>query len=221
MFGHSGQGSRRAAAVGRTRRDLELPHARGALAVGGAEAVGAGVAAAEDDHALAASRRASRRRPTVVAGDDAVLLLEVRHREVHAREVAPGTSSGARLRGADGEAHGVEVLAELLARDRAADVDAGAELDALGRHLLEPAIEQALLHLEVGDAVAEQAADAVGALEQRRRRGPARASCCAAARPAGPGADDGDLLAGALRGRLGHDPALLEGVVDDRRPRPA
>ena len=43
--------------------------------------------------------------------------------------------------------------------------DAGAELGALGLHLREAAIEVALLHLELGDAVAEQAADAVGPLE--------------------------------------------------------
>ena len=86
MFGHCGQGFRRAAAVGRTRRDLELPDACGALAMRGAEAVGAGVAATEDDHPLAA--RVERRVVDhLVAGDDAILLLEVRHREVNAREV--------------------------------------------------------------------------------------------------------------------------------------
>ena len=31
-----------------------------------------------------------------------------------------------------------------------------------------------------------------------------------------PRADDGDPLAGPLRGRLGQDPALREGVIDDR-----
>ena len=44
---------------------------------------------------------------------------------------------------------------------------------------------------------------------------PARVSCCAAARPAGPGSDDGDRLAGQLVGRQRNDPALVEGVVDD------
>ncbi len=44
---------------------------------------------------------------------------------------------------------------------------------------------------------------------------PARVSCCAAARPAGPGSDDGDGLAGQLFGRQRDDPALVEGVVDD------
>ena len=43
--------------------------------------------------------------------------------------------------------------------------DAGAELGALGLHLREAAVEVALLHLELGDAVAQQPADAVGPLE--------------------------------------------------------
>ena len=46
-----------------------------------------------------------------------------------------------------------------------ADRGAGAELGALGLHLGEAALEVALLHLELGDPVAQQAADAVGPLE--------------------------------------------------------
>ena len=46
----------RRALVGRARDDLELVDARRALAVGGAQAVGAGVAAADDDHVLALRR---------------------------------------------------------------------------------------------------------------------------------------------------------------------
>ena len=56
-------------------------------------------------------------------------------------------------------------------RDVDADVRAGAELGALGLHLREAPVEDALLHLELGDAVAQQAADAVGALEHGDRRG--------------------------------------------------
>ena len=39
-----------------------------------------------------------------------------------------------------------------------------AELGALGAHLRDAPVEVALLHLELGDAVAQQAADAIGAL---------------------------------------------------------
>ena len=47
---------------------------------------------------------------------------------------------------------------------RAADLDAGDEPGALGAHLVQPPVEDGLLHLELGDAVAEQPADAVGPL---------------------------------------------------------
>jgi hypothetical protein len=39
------------------------------------------------------------------------------------------------------------------------------ETDALGAHLLETTVEHALFHLEFRDAIAQQAADAIGALE--------------------------------------------------------
>ena len=53
ISGHCGHGLESRALLGRARHDLELVHRRGALPVHGAEAVGAGVAAADDDHVLA------------------------------------------------------------------------------------------------------------------------------------------------------------------------
>jgi hypothetical protein len=61
----------------------------------------------------------------------------------------------------------------------------GAELGALGLHLLEPPVDVALLHLELGDAVAQQAADAVGALEHHDVV-PGAGELLGRARPAGP-----------------------------------
>src|ERR1039457_1777119 len=43
----------------------------------------------------------------------------------------------------------------------------GLELHSFGAHLLQAAIDEVLLHLEVGDAVAQQPADAVVLLEDR------------------------------------------------------
>ena len=95
-----------------------------------------------------------------------------------------------------------------------ADLDAGAEAGALGLHLPDPPVEDRLLHLELGDAVAQQAARLVGALVdgdgvagagQLLGRGQARRA----------GADDGDGLAGEPLGRLGGDRAVGEGAVDD------
>ena len=46
---------------------------------------------------------------------------------------------------------------------------AGPEDDPFGLHLLEPPVEEPLLHLEVGDSVPEQTADPVGTLEDGDR----------------------------------------------------
>ena len=53
MFGHCGHGLSAGAGVGGPGQQLELVDRRRALAVDGAEAVGAGVAAADDDDVLA------------------------------------------------------------------------------------------------------------------------------------------------------------------------
>jgi hypothetical protein len=134
---------------------------------------------------------------------------------VDAVELAPGHGQVAGGGGATGEHHGVELRAQLVGRDVHADLDAGAELGALCGHLLDPAIEVALLHLELGDAVAEETADPVGPLEHHdvvaRPRELLRGS-----QARGTGADHGDALAGLHRRRHRHDPALVPGPVDDR-----
>ena len=56
-FDHCGQGFVGVAAVGRPGDDLELVDALAPLAMDGAQAVGAGVAAADDDHVLVAGPR--------------------------------------------------------------------------------------------------------------------------------------------------------------------
>ena len=152
----------RSTRVGRAREDLELVDSRRALPVHGAEAVGAGVAATDDHHLLAA--RGDRRLV------DVALLHSIRkrqelHRLMDASELAPGDRQVAPRRRTRGEHDRVELLVELVDRDVDADLDSGTELGALGPHLLEPALEVPLLHLELGDAVAEQPADAIGALE--------------------------------------------------------
>ncbi len=48
-------------------------------------------------------------------------------------------------------------------------MDLGAELHALRGHLLDAAVEQPFFHFEIGDAVAQQSADAVGFFENRYR----------------------------------------------------
>ena len=120
----------------------------------------------------------------------------------------------ARLLGAAAEQDGVEVFGERLDGNIDADVRVGLEGDALGVHLLDAAVDDVLFKLEVGNAVAEQAADAVVLLvdgdgvagaAQLLRGGQAR----------GTAADDGDALAGVVLGRLGMNPAFVPGALDD------
>jgi hypothetical protein len=104
---------------------------------------------------------------------------------------------------------------QLLGRDVLADVHVAVEGDAFRLHLLHATRDDVLLHLEVGDAVGEETARArvllidvhvvAHACELLRSRQPGRTR-----------ADDGDALAGLALGRLGRDPAFLEGPVGDR-----
>ncbi len=90
----------------------------------------------------------------------------------------------------------------------------GPELGALGLHLAQPAVDVALLHLELGDAVAQQAADAVGPLEHEHVV-PGPGQLLGGGEAGRAGADDDDALAG-LDGRdLRGDPALVPRPVDD------
>ena len=143
-----------------------------------------------------------------VAGHPLVLRREVVHREVDAPEVAAGDLQVARVGRPGAEADGVEVGQELLGGDVAADVHARLEDHPLGLHLGDPAVDVVLLHLEVGDAVAEQAADPVVALEDDDVV-PGAGELLGDGQAGGAGADHGDLLAGLDPGRLGDDPALL------------
>ena len=112
-----------------------------------------------------------------------VLLRQKLHGEMNAVELAPRNRQVARLLGAAREHDRVEfgrprpddssAVAACPARRAGPDVHR-AELDAFGRHLLDATVDQVLLHLEVGDAVAQQPADAVALLEHDDRMARAR-----------------------------------------------
>ena len=55
-------------------------------------------------------------------------------------------------------------MAQIFARDVHTHIDAGAELHPLSLHLSQAALQMALLHLEFGNAIAEQPANAIRAL---------------------------------------------------------
>ena len=209
--GNVGQGWWPARSDGRLLADRQGGHGRGLVAVRGAEAVGAGVAAAEDDHVLA------RGVDLVLHGlprHHAVGRHEVVHGEVDAVELAARDRQVTRDGGAGGDHDGVVPAAQLLPGHVGADGDAGAEAGAFGLHLLQPAVHLLFFHLEVGDAVAQEPADLVVALVHGH--GVAHAGqLLGDGEPGGAGTDDGDRLAGQAGRRQRVDPAVVEGLVDD------
>ncbi len=117
--------------------------------------------------------------------------------------------------GAAGQDHRVVFRLHPIDRQVYADVDLRAERHAFLLHQRQPAIQDLLLHLELGDAVAQQPADAIGLFEDGDEM--PRAVQLLGRRQSGrAGADDRDLPAGAHERRLGGYPALLEGFLDDR-----
>ena len=142
-------------------------------------------------------------------------VVQVLHRVVHAVELAAGDRQVARDARAGGDDHGVVRGAQLLGGDVDADVDAVAELDALSLELLQPALDDPLLDLEVRDAEAHQAAAGLVALVDRDRVARA-AQLLRGGQARGAGADHRDRAAGLDLGRLRLDPALVPRAVDDR-----
>ncbi len=199
------------AGLGRPRQDLELVHRCGALAVRCAQAVGAGVAAADDDDVLALG---GDRRHVEVALLHPVAPGQEFHRLVDAGVLAARDREVTPRGGAAHEHDGVELLSQLRDGDIDTDVDVRPELGALGSHLREPAFEVTLLHLELGDAVAQQATDAVGALEHHDVVARTR-QLLRGGEPGGARADDRRLAPRLHLGDDGRDPALGPRPLDD------
>ncbi len=79
---------------------------------------------------------------------------------------------------------------------------------------LEAAVQDVLAQLEVGDAVAEQATDPVGALEDGHRV-PGAIELIGGSQPGRAGSDDGHRPPGALVRWAWRGPALRKGTLDD------
>ena len=106
-----------------------------------------------------------------LAGHAPVLLRQEVHREVNAGKIAAGRRQVARRLGAAGERDCVVAVEDRLRADRIADVSVIVEDDAFGLHLLDAAVDVALLQLEVRDAIAQQAARLRRASRRRGHRG--------------------------------------------------
>src|SRR4051812_7297853 len=125
-----------------------------------AEAIRARVAAANNNDALAC-RYNFLRRIEQVALTTLVGLRQELHRKVDALQFPSWNVQVARRFGATGKQDCVKLALQIVNWNGVSDVRVGHEFHALGLHLLETPIEDALLHLELGNTVAQQPANAI------------------------------------------------------------
>src|SRR5712692_9025829 len=88
------------------------------------------------------------------------------------------------------------------------------ELDTLGGHLLDTAVDEMLFHLEIWDAITQQAPDAIALLEDGHPVAGAR-QLLRGRESRGTGTHHGHALSGARGRRFRPDPTLPKGVIDD------
>ena len=127
----------------------------------------------------------------------------------------PGTGRSRGCSAPPAKKDGVKALRQRLHGNIYADVGVGLEDYAFGAHLLDAAINDMLFKLEVRNAVAEQAADAV-VLFKNCDGVAGAAQLLRSSKTRGAAADDGDALARGLFRRLGMNPALVPGALHDR-----
>ena len=87
---------------------------------------------------------------------DPIGLRQVLHRLVDAVQLTAGNREVASDRRTDGQ-HDVVAFAKFITGCRNSDLDAAPEVGALVLHLPDPAIQDGLLHLELRNAVPQQA----------------------------------------------------------------
>jgi hypothetical protein len=97
--------------------------------------------------------------------------------------------------GAAGKHDRVEIAAEITYRHALADMRIHDELHAFTAHLVDTAIDQVLLHLEIRNAITQKAADAISLFENGNGVAGAR-ELLGSGEACGPGSDNGDAFAG-------------------------
>ena len=151
----------------------------------------------------------------VVARAALVLQRQELHREVRALQFAPRHLEVASPGRPAAQRDRVELLREVRrASTSTPTFTLGRNVTPSSSICSQPPVEEALLHLEVRDAVPQQPADPVVPLEDRDGVPRAR-QLLRAGQPRRPGADNRDGLAGELLRRLRLHPALLQRALDD------
>ena len=149
------------------------------MTVARADTVTARVAPANHDHVLAVCAQLLFER---VARIDLVLLGQELHGKVNTVQLAPWDGQVSGLLRARAHEHRIEVFLKLLGADvllgpighfgifgPCAHQHASFKDHAFGLHLLDAAIDVRFLHLEVWDAIAQQAAHSVVLFKHRHR----------------------------------------------------
>jgi hypothetical protein len=185
---------------GQSGQDLEISYRQRALAKGGTDAVRSGIAAADHDHMLP-SRQDRLALDWRFAADPPVLLRQIIHGEVNALELAPWHRQFARLFGPAGEHDRVVLRKELMRVEIDTDMSAVMKHDAFRLHLRDTPVDVMLLHLEIRNAVAQEAACLGPALiDVNVMSGAGKLLCTGKTGRAG--SDDCYCLAGAFGRRL-------------------
>ena len=95
----------------------------------------------------------------------AVLLGQILHGEVNSLQLTPRHGEVAGTFRAARQQQGVKLAAQIFHRNVLAHVRARLEDHAFLKHLVEPPVEDGFLHLEIRNAIAQQASDAIGLFE--------------------------------------------------------
>jgi hypothetical protein len=195
--GQSGQVSGLVLLARRLGHDFELRHRSCAMAVRRADAIGAGIAAADHDDMLAlGGDRAARRRRLLGRPQRACSAASGNPwRSERRRARGPGSAGRAASRRRRPEHNRSIIVEQALDRHVDADMHARVKITPSAFHLAHALVDVVLFHLEVGDAIAQQAADAIRLLEQGARVAGAR-ELLGAGQAGRARAHDGDALAG-------------------------
>ena len=162
-----------------------------------------------------------------VAGIDLVLAGQKLHSKMHAIEISTWYGQISRLLGATRQNHGIKLFLQLRGAHglfgpighfgifrQVANHDTATKNNPFSLHLLNPAVNMDFFHLEIGNTVTQQAADAVIFFKQCHVMASAR-QLLGCSHTCWAGAYDSDFFPGFMLGQLGLDPAFSPSAIND------